>query len=82
MTEEISMLPIVSVRNNINNSNLHNVDIENDNHCVNNINNNVVEKKSYIWTIIEYIIFENFVSKKITNYFNRKNKETTELSLV
>ena len=74
MTEEISMLPIVS-----NIQNLHNIDIDRS-ESESNINNN--NKKSYIRIIIEYIIFENYVSKKITNYFSRKNKETTELSLV
>lgn len=72
MSEEVSMIPIVS-----NIQNLHNIDIERGNKV--ELSNN---KKSYIRIIIDYIIFENYVSKKITNYFNRKHKETTELSLV
>lgn len=75
-SEEVSMIPIPldilengkfnSERLNSNElfaQDVTNITVEHD------TNQSQTQKKSYLWGIVHYIIFENFISKKLSNYF-------------
>ena len=58
--EEISILDY-NISNNSNN--LTTIDVES--------GTKIESQNSYLWGIIQYIIFDNFISKKLTNYFKK-----------
>jgi hypothetical protein len=62
--------------NNINNNNNNNnIDLENG---LNSTNYNKIEKKSYFRNVLNYVLYENIVSRTICNYMTLPNKSKTE----